>query len=333
MLGNTCKVDHIIESQARGRFARICVEIDITKPLKGALSVNDRTIKVEYKSLGLICFICGRIGHSKELCKEGIVEQSKAAEMTDVGRESNFTGKDSFGPWMQVSYGRNGRNNDGTRNFGRRNGSVGNSGGVCSGSKSNNRSPANGAVEVDKVAAAKQDTYKSALDNNGKKCVQLNKPVNNMSKKSRFEILIEEMEENFGTGKEQSRILKQKRPVLKKVLSEISNKESFSNVQWSSWPKNYLEVNKSGFCKPFKENVSKIGLSSSWKLKSKEKQQEQTEEVPEDSEAQKMMDSVQFENFTGDVSMDANVDIMLGECVEEVDIPSANNFEEVASKL
>ncbi|KAL5788191.1 hypothetical protein ACOSP7_005140 [Xanthoceras sorbifolium] len=28
-------------------------------------------IKVEYKNFGLICFTCGRYGHSKEICKEG----------------------------------------------------------------------------------------------------------------------------------------------------------------------------------------------------------------------------------------------------------------------
>ncbi|KAK3229448.1 hypothetical protein Dsin_001329 [Dipteronia sinensis] len=46
-----------------------------------------------------------------------------------------------------------------------------------------------------------------------------------------------------------------------------------------------------------------------------------------------MMDSVQPENVTGDDIIDANVDIILGECVEQVDIPGTSNFEEVASKL
>ncbi|KAK3229450.1 hypothetical protein Dsin_001331 [Dipteronia sinensis] len=58
MLGNTCKGDPITESQVRGRFVRICIEIDIAKPLKGALIIDDRIIKVENKSLGLICFKC-----------------------------------------------------------------------------------------------------------------------------------------------------------------------------------------------------------------------------------------------------------------------------------
>ncbi|KAK3222484.1 hypothetical protein Dsin_009509 [Dipteronia sinensis] len=74
MLGRMCKVDSITKTQARGRFTRICVEIDISKPLLGALSIDDRSIRVEYESLGLVCFKCGIYGHSKDSCREGIVE-------------------------------------------------------------------------------------------------------------------------------------------------------------------------------------------------------------------------------------------------------------------
>ena len=76
MLGTMCKVDPITETQARGRYARICVEIDISEPLLGSIIIDDRTIRVEYESLGLICFKCGKYGHSKESCREGMVEQN-----------------------------------------------------------------------------------------------------------------------------------------------------------------------------------------------------------------------------------------------------------------
>ncbi|KAK3198863.1 hypothetical protein Dsin_022278 [Dipteronia sinensis] len=72
MLGTANKVDHITESHARWRFSRICVELDISQPLKSELEVNDRCIRVEYENLGLICFQCGRVGHSKESCMEGV---------------------------------------------------------------------------------------------------------------------------------------------------------------------------------------------------------------------------------------------------------------------
>ncbi|KAL5798096.1 hypothetical protein ACOSQ2_002916 [Xanthoceras sorbifolium] len=61
ILGNVCKVDSFTEAQSSGRFARICVELDITVPLKSSLIANKRTIKVEYESLRIICFSCGRL--------------------------------------------------------------------------------------------------------------------------------------------------------------------------------------------------------------------------------------------------------------------------------
>ncbi|KAK3205475.1 hypothetical protein Dsin_019521 [Dipteronia sinensis] len=71
LLSTTYKVDPITESQARGRFDRIYVELDITKPLKSSLDINDRVIRVEYESLGLICFQCGRVWQSKDSYVEG----------------------------------------------------------------------------------------------------------------------------------------------------------------------------------------------------------------------------------------------------------------------
>ncbi|KAK0591926.1 hypothetical protein LWI29_010382 [Acer saccharum] len=334
MLGSTYKVDPITESQARGRFARICIEIDITKPLKGSLSVEERTIKVEYENLGLICFNCGRVGHSKELCKEGKVEQDKTDDMPEDGGEVNMVANESYGPWMQVSYGRNGRNNVGNRNFDRRNGSAGNSGGGKSGPKVNNRKP----VETVRAVVGQKETGSRVLDNNGKNGGRFDNSVNHGSKKiggSRFEILREEMEETRGVEKEQPRTFKQKKAGSIKVLSEISNKERTNRVQCSSQSNKYLEVNKSGFYKPFKENVSKGGLSNNV---NKGKQQDMIDEVIEDSEVlqalhQDMMNSARTDGASGDGSMNNNVDNSVGVCVEQVDIPGASNFDEVASKL
>ncbi|KAL5865791.1 hypothetical protein ACOSQ3_003305 [Xanthoceras sorbifolium] len=73
MLRSMIKVDLITESQARGRFAKICVEVDVTKPLRGSLNIDGRKVMVEYESMrGLICFNCGRIGHGRESYSEGI---------------------------------------------------------------------------------------------------------------------------------------------------------------------------------------------------------------------------------------------------------------------
>ncbi|KAK1564648.1 hypothetical protein Q3G72_008056 [Acer saccharum] len=134
-------------------------------------------------------------GHSKEVCKEGKEEQKKATEVPDNGEEVTAAGKDSFGTWMQVSYGKNGRNNAGGKFFGRRNGNVTNSGGIGSSPKNN---VVNRTVEVKKTI----DVVKNV---SGKDVVESSKRprtvVNQRSRKmggSRFEILSEDLEENVG---------------------------------------------------------------------------------------------------------------------------------------
>ncbi|KAK3184959.1 hypothetical protein Dsin_032245 [Dipteronia sinensis] len=112
MLGRMCKVDPITENQARGRFARICEEIDISKPLLGTLSIDDRHIWVEYESLGLVCFKCGIFGHSKDNCREGLVEPIVEEMVANNTNKASVRKDESpYGPWLLVSYGKLGNRN------------------------------------------------------------------------------------------------------------------------------------------------------------------------------------------------------------------------------
>lgn len=75
-IGKTLKVDmntltdfHSRNSRVeRGKFARICVELDLQKPLVPKVIFADAIFNVEYEGLGKICFACGRFGHRREAC-------------------------------------------------------------------------------------------------------------------------------------------------------------------------------------------------------------------------------------------------------------------------
>lgn len=68
LLGPTHRVDTRITSKARGKFARICVELDLTKPLDAYVEVEDEWHQLQYEGIHLICFQCGHYGHEQSQC-------------------------------------------------------------------------------------------------------------------------------------------------------------------------------------------------------------------------------------------------------------------------
>ncbi|CAN1164083.1 hypothetical protein LINPERPRIM_LOCUS32984 [Linum perenne] len=58
-IGKTVRLDLATETGARARYARVYVEVDLSKPLLGKYMIENRTFHVEYESLENICFTCG----------------------------------------------------------------------------------------------------------------------------------------------------------------------------------------------------------------------------------------------------------------------------------
>ncbi|PNX66144.1 hypothetical protein L195_g062918, partial [Trifolium pratense] len=54
MIGNPVKVDMHTLRVARGRFARICVEVDLTVPVVGRVGINGEWYQVQYEGLHII---------------------------------------------------------------------------------------------------------------------------------------------------------------------------------------------------------------------------------------------------------------------------------------
>ncbi|BFG31382.1 hypothetical protein CerSpe_176560 [Prunus speciosa] len=68
LIGITYRIDTHTIAQARGKYARICVEIDLTKPLIANIQVENNWYGLEYEGLHLVCFGCGIYGHNKQQC-------------------------------------------------------------------------------------------------------------------------------------------------------------------------------------------------------------------------------------------------------------------------
>ncbi|KAL8160268.1 LOW QUALITY PROTEIN: hypothetical protein V2J09_001805 [Rumex salicifolius] len=74
-IGAPIKVDKKTLFANRGRFARVCVELDLSKPLKGDVFINGDPFM--YEGLHSICFHCGKFGHFQPNC---LVEPSNVAK-------------------------------------------------------------------------------------------------------------------------------------------------------------------------------------------------------------------------------------------------------------
>ena len=66
------RIDSYTESGTRGSYARLCLQIDLTKPLITTIRVGRLKQKVMYEGISLLCFSCGRIGHKADNCPHHI---------------------------------------------------------------------------------------------------------------------------------------------------------------------------------------------------------------------------------------------------------------------
>ncbi|KAI9084524.1 hypothetical protein K1719_033512 [Acacia pycnantha] len=120
LLGDVVKLDYTTETRGRGRYARIAVMVDLQNPLIPWIKVDGRTYGIEYECLPLICFECGKYGHTKEKCGGGTLSRTEGTPLTPatsaqpaspVVDEKAGSGSSPFGSWMQVRYPKKGNKN------------------------------------------------------------------------------------------------------------------------------------------------------------------------------------------------------------------------------
>ena len=67
-VGPVLRVDTHIANGARGRFARLCVQVNLDKPLIKIVMVGKMAQAILFEGLNALCFACGRVGHRKVGC-------------------------------------------------------------------------------------------------------------------------------------------------------------------------------------------------------------------------------------------------------------------------
>lgn len=134
------------------------------------------------------------VGHNKDVCIMGMDEQNTNMHSNVQSEEVQCDAKSvTFGPWMQVSYARSGRNNLGSAYTGKRNGYIANSRRASIDTKHGNGTSRNGAEKLVKDVEIRKECGKGVESSGPKKVMAFSKGVKFGAKKvrgSRFSILL-----------------------------------------------------------------------------------------------------------------------------------------------
>ncbi|KAI9126270.1 hypothetical protein K1719_002691 [Acacia pycnantha] len=82
-IGKVLELDVHTTSRGRNKFARVCIELDLTKSLVPHYMVNGILKHVEYESLHALWLNCRLFGHFKESCVHGKKEHNMGKKRRD----------------------------------------------------------------------------------------------------------------------------------------------------------------------------------------------------------------------------------------------------------
>ncbi|XP_075633399.1 uncharacterized protein LOC142605856 [Castanea sativa] len=117
-IGPVLRIDSHMANGERGHFTRLCIQVNLDKPLIRTIYLSKLAQCVQYEGINALCFSCGRIGHKVETCPHIIREAStKAAKdrctysqeqgnEQGVGKdETELNRKEDYGEWMVLAGG------------------------------------------------------------------------------------------------------------------------------------------------------------------------------------------------------------------------------------
>lgn len=85
LIGKPIGLDKNTVLAMRGKYARLCIEVDFDKPLVPLYALGNFDQRVEYEGLHNICFRCGIVGHRSDSCAMAFQQPSQSVTITDSG--------------------------------------------------------------------------------------------------------------------------------------------------------------------------------------------------------------------------------------------------------
>lgn len=109
-IGPVLRIDAHTATESRGRFARICVQINFDKSLIKLIKIGGIKQTVQCEGLNSLCFSCGRVGHKLESCpyttRSSVKEDEREREVESDNSNTNgqmASHEQTYGPWVVVA--------------------------------------------------------------------------------------------------------------------------------------------------------------------------------------------------------------------------------------
>ena len=67
-IGPVLRIYSYTAFESRGSYARLCIQVDLDKPLIKSIRIGRLVQQVLYEGISTLCFCCGRLGHKQENC-------------------------------------------------------------------------------------------------------------------------------------------------------------------------------------------------------------------------------------------------------------------------
>nr|POE58260.1 hypothetical protein CFP56_05207 [Quercus suber] len=105
-IGPVLRIDSYTATGERASYARLCIQINLMKPLITTVRVGKLRQKVLYEGISALCFYCGRLGHKQETCNFRVASPERtgkdALPTQSSGSQEATQTESRFGEWMLV---------------------------------------------------------------------------------------------------------------------------------------------------------------------------------------------------------------------------------------